>query len=57
MFLSVLGEASVTKRSGAGMEGRMLHRPPPLMRIFRPPSAVPSIRTTGRPDRRPNKPP
>ena len=40
---------SVTKRSGAIADGRMLQRPPPLMRIFRPPSAVRSISTTEAP--------
>ena len=40
------GAESVTKRSGASRDGRMLHRPPPLMRIFRPPSAVRSSTIT-----------
>ena len=38
---------SVTNRSGAMTEGRMLQRPPPLIRILRPPSAVRSSTTTG----------
>src|SRR5262245_15431186 len=37
---------SVTKRSGAIEEGRTLQRPPPLMRIFRPPSRVRSSTST-----------
>ena len=43
---SVLGEESVTKRSGASAAGSMLQRPPPLTRILRPPSRVRSSRTT-----------
>ncbi len=38
-------EESVTKRDSSTRAGRMLHRPPPLMRIFRPPSAVRSRRS------------
>ena len=34
---------SVTNRSGSSTEGRTLQRPPPLIRILRPPSAVRSI--------------
>ena len=40
---------SVTKRSGARTDGRMLQRPPPLMRIFRPPSGVRSMSRTSAP--------
>ena len=36
----VWGEESVTKRRSSTREGRMLQRPPPLMRILRPPSLV-----------------
>jgi hypothetical protein len=34
------GGESVTKRSGASTEGSTLQRPPPLIRILRPPSRV-----------------
>ena len=37
---------SVTKRSGAATDGSTLQRPPPLMRILRPPSLVRSISVT-----------
>lgn len=40
---------SETNRSGSRARGRILQRPPPLMRIFRPPSAVRSTSTTRRP--------
>ena len=40
---------SVTKRSGSSAEGRTLQRPPPLMRILRPPSRVRSRRRTSPP--------
>ena len=36
----VFGEELVTNRASSSREGRMLHRPPPLIRILRPPSAV-----------------
>src|SRR5436305_9878411 len=45
---SVLGEEPVTKRAGSTAEGRTLHRPPPLTRIFRPPSRVRSRSRTRR---------
>ena len=37
---------SVTNRSGSSAPGRMLHRPPPLIRILRPPSRVRSMTMT-----------
>ena len=37
---SVCGDESVTKRDSSSRAGRMLQRPPPLIRILRPPSAV-----------------
>jgi hypothetical protein len=37
---------SVTNRSGSSATGRMLHRPPPLIRILRPPSLVRSMTVT-----------
>jgi len=40
---------SVTNRSGASTEGRTLQRPPPLIRIFRPPSAVRSSSSVSAP--------
>ena len=40
----VWGDESVTKREGSSVAGRMLHRPPPLIRIFLPPSGVLSSR-------------
>ena len=40
MFLRVLGDESVTNRRSSTRAGRMLQRPPPLMRILRPPSRV-----------------
>src|SRR3954454_2367116 len=46
---SVLGEEPVTKRAGSAAEGRRLYRPPPLTRIFRPPSRVRSRSRTRRP--------
>ena len=49
MFRIVAGEEAVTYRDGSSSDGRMLHRPPPLMRIFRPPSFVRSSSTTRRP--------
>jgi len=45
-FLSVFGEEAVTKRAGVSWEGSTLQRPPPLMRIFRPPSRVRSSKRT-----------
>ena len=41
---------SVTNRSGASTDGSTLQRPPPLIRILRPPSLVRSIRMTRAPD-------
>ena len=38
--------ASLTNRAGAACDGSTLQRPPPLMRILRPPSAVRSTRVT-----------
>ena len=40
MLRRVAGEESVTKRFSSRRAGRILQRPPPLMRIFRPPSRV-----------------
>jgi hypothetical protein len=40
MLRSVLGEESVTNRDSSARAGRMLQRPPPLIRILRPPSGV-----------------
>ena len=42
----VLGDESVTYSRGWAVPGRMLQRPPPLMRIFLPPSEVRSMRMT-----------
>ncbi len=47
IFFSVLEDDAVTKSRGSSTEGRTLHRPPPEMRIFRPPSGVRSRRRTG----------
>ena len=38
---------SVTKRFGASTDGSTLHRPPPLMRILRPPPGVRSMTRIG----------
>ena len=46
---SVLGEESVTKRDSSTRVGRMLQRPPPLMRILRPPSRVRSSSSVSAP--------
>ena len=46
MARSRCGGESVTKRSGVATDGNTLHRPPPLMRILRPPSLVRSISVT-----------
>ena len=46
---SGLGDESVTKRDSSTRVGRMLQRPPPLMRIFRPPSRVRSRSTVSAP--------
>ncbi len=43
MLRRVACEESVTKRRSSTRAGRMLQRPPPLIRILRPPSAVRSI--------------
>ena len=40
---------SLTNRPGAAIDGSTLQRPPPLMRILRPPSAVRSTSVTGAP--------
>lgn len=40
MLRSVYDEESETKRASSSLDGRMLQRPPPLMRILRPPSRV-----------------
>jgi hypothetical protein len=45
----VLGEESVTNRLSSTRAGRMLQRPPPLMRILRPPSAVRSSSSVSAP--------
>jgi hypothetical protein len=47
---SCAGDA-LTKRSGAATDGSTLQRPPPLMRILRPPSAVFSKTVTRAPAR------
>src|ERR1019366_8373970 len=46
---SVFAEESVTNRDSSSRAGRMLHRPPPLMRILRPPSFVRSSRIVSAP--------
>ena len=43
------GDESVTKRDSSTRIGRTLHRPPPLMRIFFPPSRVRSRRVVSAP--------
>ncbi len=43
------GADSLTKRPGAAVDGSTLQRPPPLMRILRPPSAVRSRSVTAAP--------
>ena len=48
----LLGDESVTKRVRSADDGRMLQRPPPLMRIFRPPSCVRSRSITSVPGER-----
>ncbi len=48
---SVLGEESVTKRDSSTRDGSTLQRPPPLMRILRPPSRVRSSSTVSAPPR------
>src|SRR5437762_3993292 len=53
----VFGEEVVTKRAGSSSEGRTLQRPPPLMRIFLPPSWVRSSRRTLRLPFRASPPP
>src|SRR5437868_12200452 len=50
----MLGELCVTYCAGSTTLGRMLHRPPPLMRIFRPPSLVRSSNCTSAPARAAN---
>ena len=49
MLRSVCGEESVTKRVSSTRAGRMLQRPPPLMRILRPPSRVRSSSSVSAP--------
>ena len=43
------GGESLTNRDSSRRAGRMLHRPPPLIRILRPPSAVRSRRRVSAP--------
>ena len=45
------GDDSVTNRSSSTRDGSTLHRPPPLMRILRPPSFVRSSRVVRAPAR------
>jgi len=47
----VFTDESVTKRTSSTCVGKTLQRPPPLMRIFRPPSRVLSSSTTSAPAR------
>ncbi len=46
MRRKVLGDESVTKRCSSTRKGSTLHRPPPLMRILRPPSLQRSMSVT-----------
>src|ERR1035437_3947537 len=46
---SAFADESVTNRDSSSRAGRMLHRPPPLMRILRPPSFVRSSRIVSAP--------
>jgi hypothetical protein len=46
---SVLGDESVMKRVSSRRAGSTLHRPPPLMRILRPPSRVRSTSSVSAP--------
>src|SRR5262245_18792565 len=55
IFLKLWGEEALTKRVGSAREGRMLQRPPPLIRIFFPPSRVLSSSSTRAPARAANK--
>jgi hypothetical protein len=50
-FFIEFGDDAVTKRSGRATEGSTLQRPPPLIRIFRPPSSVRSSSVTFAPPR------
>ncbi len=56
MRRSRCGDESVTKRDSSSRAGRMLQRPPPLIRILRPPSFVRSseqrLRALGRRENR-----
>ena len=49
MLRRVCGDESVTNRDSSSCAGRMLQRPPPEMRIFRPPSSVRSRSRTSAP--------
>ena len=46
MLRKLLVDESVTNRVTSSSEGRMLQRPPPLIRIFLPPSTVRSSSST-----------
>jgi len=45
----VFGDESVMKRYSSSRAGNTLQRPPPLMRIFRPPSRVRSMSVVSAP--------
>jgi hypothetical protein len=49
IFARDLGDESVTNRVSSTCMGNTLHRPPPLMRIFRPPSRVRSSKIVSAP--------
>jgi len=51
IFFMEWGEEAVTKREGCSVPGSTLHLPPPLIRIFLPPSFVRSNRSTSAPCR------
>ena len=48
IFARVWGEPSVMKSPGSACDGKTLHRPPPLIRIFLPGRSPPSSKSTGR---------
>ena len=50
MRRNVFGDESVTKRDSSNRSGSTLQRPPPLMRILRPPSFVRSSSVVRAPD-------